>query len=751
VAKSSLSGGFGFGSLTTVQNLVIPTVVKMSGGGSGGGVDNGNNNSLIKSQTGSGKSLCYLVPIVNYLMSSTPAVRREGGTRALIISPTRELSNQIYTTVEKLTQCCVNIVPGNISGGEKKKNEKVRLRKGLVIVVSTPGRLLDHLENTESFNLTNLNWVVFDEADRLLDMGFGATINVIMNYIKGEQVTAGVATIPNSKKNSSNQKRHDVTLTEKWNSKRALELKKCVNLKTMTYMMCSATLTTEVHKLAHTLMGGTGYNFYDNDAQTITSISPIVGDAQLTEAQAKAKKNDELQKQKVATAPATTNKIVVMETTVTPTNGESSTIVDASAEDVSAPTRLRQFYMSVPSKYRLVALASFLRTHHDQKVIVFFATCDSVEYYSLLFRESLWPKSLEEYQPRTDGGDEKANRVDRDEQERQQQMMMMMMMMSKKKKATTTTTDSGGDTDQLEDFTQVLESTKGNTVSKMFNDSEIFSLHGKIPQNLRRDVIQKFTRAKRGFLFCTDVAARGIDLPSIKWILQFDPPCETNDYVHRCGRTARKGEEGDALLFLLPSELRFVNKLHSFGFTPEQLSLQKLLLSAGKPLIAEKTQKEGDKRGGKPPNYDELFAQTLQRKLDTTVHSNSTLLGAAKQCYRSFLRSYTTHSSEMKLIFAIQGLQHNHVARAFGLRESDITSYKHADVISGIIKGKYADKVINRTKNHSDKPHHASKKGGGKNNKNNYNKRKKPSSSDGDGGGGDGANRGKSGNKKVKK
>jgi ATP-dependent RNA helicase DDX31/DBP7 len=57
------------------------------------------------------------------------------------------------------------------SGGEKKKSEKARLRKGVVVLVSTPGRLLDHLKTTESFTLKNLRWIILDEADRLLDMG----------------------------------------------------------------------------------------------------------------------------------------------------------------------------------------------------------------------------------------------------------------------------------------------------------------------------------------------------------------------------------------------------------------------------------------------------------------------------------------------------------------------------------------------------------------------------------------------------
>lgn len=123
---------------------------------------------------------------VNDLMSISPQLKRGDGTRALIISPTRELCQQIEDVLSQLTtKSCCYIVSGCISGGEKKKSEKARLRKGVVVLVSTPGRLLDHLKTTESFTLTNLRWIVLDEADRLLDMGFEQSVLEILSTIRG--------------------------------------------------------------------------------------------------------------------------------------------------------------------------------------------------------------------------------------------------------------------------------------------------------------------------------------------------------------------------------------------------------------------------------------------------------------------------------------------------------------------------------------------------------------------------------------
>ena len=668
LTKSDLHGGFGFSALTSVQKLVlVPELSRRKSeidiGANGGSSNQSKKNILIKSQTGSGKSLCYLLPIVNDLMSIVPSVKRESGTYALIISPTRELSTQISTTMEKLTRCCVNIVSGNISGGENKKNEKVRLRKGLVVVSGTPGRLLDHLLTTESFTLQCLKWIVFDEADRLLDLGFGETIKKIIGYIKGDEAQKKIEVSEKA------QARKNITLTDKWSSKRAVELKRCSNLIDLSHIMCSATMTSEVHNLAHSLMGGTGYTFYDNDKSRSSYIPPISSD---TTPMSNSEKKANEDKILYGTASDINNEVKI--------DGGTS-----------APSRLRQFYMSVPSKFRLVALASFLKTHVDQKVIIFFSTCDSVEFHSLLFREGTWPTKIDNYQ----GG------MSVEGQLKSASEGMNEMGMNDE--------DEESDEHNTAEISQFLESMKGGAASNLFNGTEIFSLHGKNSQEVRRDVMQKFTRVKKGFLFCTDVVARGLDLPFIKWILQFDPPCEINDYVHRCGRTARRGEEGDALLFLLPSELRFVNKLQSLGHIPEQLSLQKLFVSAGKPLIEERERKEdGTKRRKK--NYDELFAVSLQRSLDVTVRSNAVLLAAAKQSYRSFLRSYTTFSSEMKQTFSIQGLQHNHVARSFGLKDMDITSYKHKDVISHIIKGKFMMKKTPSTKRGDSSNHRNSDK-----------------------------------------
>ncbi|XP_043697631.1 DEAD-box ATP-dependent RNA helicase 18 [Telopea speciosissima] len=90
----------------------------------------------------------------------------------------------------------------------------------------------------------------------------------------------------------------------------------------------------------------------------------------------------------------------------------------------------------------------------------------------------------------------------------------------------------------------------------------LISLHGRMKQQAREKALASFTSLSSGILLCTDVAARGLDIPGVDWIVQYDPPQDPNVFVHRVGRTARMGRSGSAIVFLLPKEEAYVEFLH---------------------------------------------------------------------------------------------------------------------------------------------------------------------------------------------
>jgi ATP-dependent RNA helicase DDX10/DBP4 len=92
------------------------------------------------------------------------------------------------------------------------------------------------------------------------------------------------------------------------------------------------------------------------------------------------------------------------------------------------------------------------------------------------------------------------------------------------------------------------------TFCKLQPGVPLMQLHGRQKQFKRLEVYEKFTQSNNAFLFCTDIAARGLDFPAVDWVIQLDCPENAETYVHRVGRTARYNSSGNALMFLCPSE-----------------------------------------------------------------------------------------------------------------------------------------------------------------------------------------------------
>ncbi|KAI5991513.1 DEAD-domain-containing protein [Pisolithus albus] len=318
-------------------------------------------------RTGSGKTLAFLVPAVELLhrMKFKP----RNGTGIIIISPTRELALQIFGVAKDLMAHHSQTF-GIVIGGANRRAEAEKLQKGVNLLVATPGRLLDHLENTKGFVFRNLKALVIDEADRILEIGFE------------EEMKKIIAILPNEGRQS---------------------------------MLFSATQTTKVQDLAR------------------ISLRP----------------------------------------------GPLHVDVDKE-ESTSTVSTLSQGYVVCPSERRFLLLFTFLRKNLKKKIIVFFSSCNSVKYHGELLN---------------------------------------------------------------------------------YIDVPVLDLHGKQKQQKRTNTFFEFVNAESGILLCTNVAARGLDIPRVDWIIQYDPPDDPRDYIHRVGRTARAGKGGKSLLFLLESELGFLRYL----------------------------------------------------------------------------------------------------------------------------------------------------------------------------------------------
>ena len=426
--------------------------------------------AFIQAQTGSGKTLSFLLPILHDLLplSTNSYIDRSIGTLAIIISPTRELAKQISDVLEVLLKLRLRppdaapddeennetrltrwLVSGLLTGGATRTHEKARLRKGIPILVATPGRLLDHLQNTFSFNVSKCRWLVLDEADRLMELGFADTIKGILACLEGSRKLALEAV---------KEERSMEVLGWDWSVRRRT-------------ILCSATMREDVQVLA--------------------------GDA--------------LQ-----------NPIIIKTTEVDlPTHATEGAAADPK---FTPPSQLLQKYTVVPLKLRLVTLIALLRFLLSQsgsrgsfKIIVFLSCTDSVDFHWRLLGGS----TLDNDGNSGDSGGDKA--------------------------APTAGEDSGIEVH-----------------SPLLPDTSVFRLHGSLPQATRHTSLRAFSSSPKApevdqvasVLLCTSVAARGLDLPRVRAVVQYDLPTEggATEYVHRVGRTARAGRGGQAWTIIAPSE-----------------------------------------------------------------------------------------------------------------------------------------------------------------------------------------------------
>ncbi|XP_032076376.1 ATP-dependent RNA helicase DDX18 [Thamnophis elegans] len=431
VSENTLKGiaDMGFTHMTEIQHKSIKPLLE-------------GRDILAAAKTGSGKTLAFLIPAIEliYKLKFMP----RNGTGVLILSPTRELAMQTYGVLKELMMHHVHTY-GLIMGGSNRSVEVQKLGNGINIIVATPGRLLDHLQNTPGFLYKNLQCLIIDEADRILEVGFEEEMKQIIKLLPKRRQT----------------------------------------------MLFSATQTRKVEDLARiSLKKEPLYVGVDDNKETAT----VEG--------------------------------------------------------------LEQGYVICPSEKRFLLLFTFLKKNRKKKLMVFFSSCMSVKYHYELLN---------------------------------------------------------------------------------YIDLPVLAIHGKQKQTKRTTTFFQFCNADSGILLCTDVAARGLDIPEVDWIVQYDPPDDPKEYIHRVGRTARGiNGRGHALLILRPEELGFLRYLKQ-----ARVPLSEFEFSWSK-------------------------ISDIQSQLEKLIEKNYFLHKSAQEAYKAYIRAYDSHS--LKQIYNVHNLDLIKVALSFGFK-----------------------------------------------------------------------------------
>lgn len=217
--------------------------------------------------------------------------------------------------------------------------------------------------------------------------------------------------------------------------------------------------------------------------------------------------------------------------------------------------------------------------------------------------------------------------------------------------------------------------------SSLLPEASVFRLHGSLPTPIRLASLRGFSAVPNAksktpvshssILLCTSVASRGLDLPLVRAVVQYDLPTEggATEYVHRVGRTARAGKGGEAWSLITPSESEWVKWVEGKmqGEVEDDVPDDEKRNIKLNGVAIESVLRDGF--GGKGTEYEER-ATDVQLSFERWVLRRKENADAARRAFLSHMRAYATHPSNEKHIFHIRHLHIGHLAKAFALREA---------------------------------------------------------------------------------
>lgn len=415
----NVTRAIGYREPTAIQKRCIPNLLAR-------------NDVLAGAETGSGKTASYILPLLQ-ILSEDPY-----GIFAVILAPTRELAIQISDQISILGSAA-NVTVSLVVGGLNFVEQSQRLAQRPHFIVATPGRFRQQLETADPPNLKKIQFVVFDEADKLISTGFAEDLEVILQHMNPRRTTAFFsATITNSLKEISsfalkpNYASIDFTVEQKIPSQL-----------TQQYI-----LTPSKIKICY-LIALLFRIFERNLTEKINDIEEIEENPLLAESKGKGSK-----------LPRANNN-----------NKTSSKNRKRQLDDKDPIASLISSAKEEPSKLKKTT------------IIIFVDTCQRCHELSEILTKFSFP---------------------------------------------------------------------------------CVALHSLLSQSKRLSALSAFKSAQATILLATDVASRGLDIPDVNYVINFNLPKICSDYVHRVGRTSRAGRSGTAITLITQHDIHLLKKIEGY-------------------------------------------------------------------------------------------------------------------------------------------------------------------------------------------
>ena len=166
-------------------------------------------------------------------------------------------------------------------------------------------------------------------------------------------------------------------------------------------------------------------------------------------------------------------------------------------------------------------------------------------------------------------------------------------------------------------------------------------LHGKMVQKRREKTMERFRDGSSRILFCTDVAARGIDVSDVQWVVQYDAPQDPSFYVHRVGRSARAGRTGQSLLFLTRKEESYVDLLRMRKVPLSPIPSSEHCCPPGEEATSDETDKSDSRILSAVPEIESI--DDMLPKLKELVTQDRDVLEKGTKAFISYIRAYKEH------------------------------------------------------------------------------------------------------------